>query len=123
MVQHSPSRSSTRTVKGSIRSFVKNCSKKKVDAKWLDSLTDFGKEHLGEINEDTVIKCRNAFIRGWLNQGATYVGKLNSADVGFPTNGTDLRGDEILIEYHLFKTDCNSPMISKWRLGLCDMKL
>ena len=107
---------------GEYKKLCKNCSKKKVDAKLLDSLTDFGKEHLGEINEDTVIKCRNAFVRGWLNQGATYVGKLNSEDVAFPKNSTDLHGDEILIEYHLFKTDCKSPMISRWRLRLCDMK-
>ena len=106
---------------GEYKKLCKNCSKSKVDTTWLNSLTDFGKEHIEEINEQTVIECRNAFIRGWLNQGATYVGKLNSADVGFPTNGTDLRGDEILIEFHLFKTDCNSPVISRWRLRLCDM--
>ena len=115
MVQNSPSRFSTRTVKGSIRSCVRIAVKNKVDAKWLNSLTDFGKEHIEEISEQTVIECRNAFIRGWLNQGATYVGKLNREDVAFPKNSPNLQGDEIIIEYHLSKTDCKNPMISRWR--------
>ena len=75
----------------------KNCSKKKIAGPWADSLTDFGKEHIAELNEDTVIECRNTFIRGWLQRGAKYVGKLNNADVELPTNSPDLKGDEIII--------------------------
>ena len=106
---------------GEYKKLCKNCSKKKVAGTWVDSLTDFGREHLAEIDEDTVIKCRNAFVRGWLQQGAKYVGKLNDTDVQFPKNSPDLQGDEILIEFHLFKDVCNIPVIARWRLRLADM--
>ena len=66
-----------------------------MEKNFADSLTDFGREHIAQLNKDTVIECRNAFIRGWLNRGATYTGRLNSADVALPTHGPDLHGDEI----------------------------
>ena len=106
---------------GEYKKLCKNCSKRKVETKFEDSLTDFGKEHIAELNEDTVIECRNTFIRGWLQRGAKYVGKLNNADVDFPTNSPDLKGEEIIIEFHLFKTDCNNPVIARRRLRLADM--
>ena len=97
------------------------CSKREVENKFAEGLTDFGRGHIAELNEDTVIECRSAFTRGWLQKGAMYVGKLNNSDVEFPTNSPDLKGDEILMEFHLFKTDCNNPVITRWRLRLADM--
>ena len=62
----------------------------------------------------------HVFVGGY-NKGARYVGKLNDTDVEFPKNNPDLHGDEILIEFHVFKTACNNPVIARWRLRLADM--
>ena len=57
-----------KNLQGEYNKLCKNCSKKKIAGPWADSLTDFGRAHLAEIDEDTVIKCRDACVRGWLQQ-------------------------------------------------------
>jgi hypothetical protein len=89
---------------GEYKKLCKNCSKKKPEGDWIDSLTDFGREHIDNINQDKVNKCRKLYIQSFVGRGFKYIGKLNEDDANYPANaGPQLSGDEIVIEFHLFK--------------------
>ena len=107
---------------GEYKKLCKNCCAKKPEGNWADSLTDFGRENIDKLNENTINRCRKAFIQSFENRGFRYVGKMNQEEANFPEeHGPPPKGDEVVIEYHLFKNrKYNQILNGRWRLRLAD---
>ena len=120
-----------KTRQGTYQKCCKNCSRRKREKTpetyidiynhWTDELTDFGKEHIKDLDEMTIVKCKLKFISEWTESGMTYIGRVHSSNVNFPTNIHDVKGDEILIEFHKFKDPHGQTIITRWRLRYSDI--
>ena len=112
-----------RNRKGELKKCCKNCTRsKKMNnvSKNLEGLTDYGKTVINSLDEEKIEQAREMFIQQTICMSAgrfVHVGMLNKSDTYYPNDQMpNLRGDEVLIEYHLFR-DQLSPlqMVNRWR--------
>ena len=93
---------------------MKNVSKN------LEGLTDYGKTVINSLGEEKIEQAGEMFIQQTICMSAgrfVHVGMLNKSDTYYPNDQMpNLRGDEVLIEYHLFR-DQLSPLqvVNRWR--------
>ena len=107
---------------GECNQLCRNCCAKKPEGKWVDSLTEFGRENIDKLNENAINRCRKAFIQSFENRGCKYVGKLSQEEANYPEEcGPEPKGDEVVIEYHLFKNRKHNLIFNgRWRLRIDD---
>jgi hypothetical protein len=72
-----------------------------------------------DFTPEDIINARNDFIQKFLDKGATYLRQIDRDRV--PRDSLKfwtkrITGNEILIEYHLFKSPNDLPMLTQWRL-------
>ena len=112
-----------RNRKGELKKCCKNCTRsKKINnvSKNLEGLTDYGKTVINSLDEEKIEQAREMFIQQTICMSAgrfVHVGMLNKSDTDYPNDQMpNLRGDEVLIEYHLFR-DQLSPLqvVNRWR--------